>query len=230
MDSVKKYRFFQKDPDEIAVVIYGVLGGAWIYHKNDWLDEMMFLDTWDPVVNGWKDISRIESIQALEKIIGRDFGGGDTEVNVLFQVIPVPVQYIFNWAKELEEEERENLEEQPDIQPMTNECEIPQTIFTLYLGEESIEDSGIFVSDDLIVIENLVDGEMPIDIYQNGGWATYDFDEIPEDLYNILENSNINFLLNEWHKVGLSFDELPEEIKAILKGCVPEEFLEDSEE
>lgn len=212
-----KYKFY-KGENKLAVVDYGTLGGVWVCADKKWLDKI-WLDAWDK--SGWTEIFCSEAIKMLEKITGREFS--DRDINVSYQTIPIPVQDIFNWAKELELEEGEKIQENISTSSSETAMEkkgeafVNQMIFSLYLGEDNLDNIGIFIGDNIVVIEDLVEGESPIEVYRNDKWATYYLEELPDDLSKIFESSNIDYLSSRWCEKGLPFKELPENIKAILK-------------
>lgn len=213
---------FYKGENKLAVVDYGTFGGVWVHANKKWLDKI-WLDRWDKYKSDWTKISRQEAIKILEKITGREFLE-QGEINISYQTIPVPVQDIFNLAKELELEEGEKIQENISTSSETQskiekkgEAFVSQTIFSLYLGEDGLENLGIFIGDDIVAIEDLVEGESPIEVYRNDKWATYYLEELPEDLSKVFENSNMDSLSSRWCEEGLPFKELPKNIKAILK-------------
>lgn len=91
----------------------------------------------------------------------------------------------------------------------------------VYTDEMSL---GVAVSNDkkTIAIFDLNEGEVPFEIYRGGNWESFDFESAPEEVTSFLDKANE--ILAEGQDETL--DELPEEIKEVLKGHVPEEFFE----
>lgn len=77
-----------------------------------------------------------------------------------------------------------------------------------------------------MVIFDTVEGEAPFEIYKDGSWRSFNYDDDEyddEDVVLLMDEANEILAQKEEQ----SLNELPEDIRAILKGHIPDEFLEE---